>query len=98
MKTNRCQRLTYKLMADNRDLTICKDRGGRWSDWINLGDCKGTQKVDGVAGFQCGEGYQVRGRYCTRTLGGNFCKINGVDYKGKVMRHSFDCFSDECPG
>ena len=58
-KTNRCQRLSYKLIADNRErnLTFCREIiDGSWSSWTDLGDCKGTQKVDGVEGFRCGEG------------------------------------------
>ena len=58
-KTNRCQRLSYKMVAENkeRNLTICQDIiDGVWSDWSDLGECKGTQKVEGLEGFRCGEG------------------------------------------
>ena len=57
--TNRCQRLTYKMIADNkeRNLTFCRDIiDGTWSNWTDLGQCRGTQKVEGVEGFRCGEG------------------------------------------
>ena len=50
------------MIADHRErkLTICQDIiDGRWSNWTDLGDCKGTQKVEGVEGFRCGEGKTV---------------------------------------
>ena len=59
VETNRCQRLTYRMIADNRErnLTVCQAIiDGRWSDWSDLGECKGTQKIEDVGGFRCGEG------------------------------------------
>ena len=58
-KTNRCQRLSYKLIKTNseRNLTLCKEiKDGTWSSWTDLGDCKGAQKIEGVEGARCGEG------------------------------------------
>ena len=59
VETNRGQRLTYRLIADNweRNLTFCQEIiDGTWSNWSNLGECRGTQKVEGVEEFRCGEG------------------------------------------
>ena len=58
-KTNRCLRLSYKLIKTNseRNLTLCKEiKDGTWSSWTDLEGCKGTQRVDGVEGARCGEG------------------------------------------
>ena len=58
-KTNRCQRLSYKLIKTNseRNLTLCKEiKDGTWSSWTEMEVCKGTQKVEGVEGARCGEG------------------------------------------
>ena len=38
-KTNRCQRLIHKMIADNgeRKLAICKENDdGKWRDWIKI--------------------------------------------------------------
>ena len=54
--------MSYKLIADNkeRNLAVCQDLiDGRWTDWADLGNCKGTQEVEGVEGFHCGEGKTV---------------------------------------
>ena len=49
------------MIADNRErnLTVCKEiKDGMWSDWADLIDCKGTQKIDGSE-ERCGEGRTV---------------------------------------
>ena len=100
-KTNRCQRLSYKMIADNweRKLSICQEIvDGAWSDWRDLGDCKGLQEVEGVADYRCGLGYKHRQRNCVRTLGGKFCQLDGEDYKGTIKRTSAECISGDCPG
>ena len=100
-KTNRCQRLSYKMIADNweRKLSICQEIvDGEWSDWRDLGDCKGLQEVEGVADYRCGLGYKHRQRNCVRTLGGKFCQLDGEDYKGTIKRISAECISGDCPG
>ena len=100
-KTNRCQRLSYKLIADNRErkLTICKEIvDGKWTEWRDLGDCEGLEEVEGVANYTCGIGYQQQQRNCARTLGGKFCQLDEKDYKGTVMRNSEMCHSGDCPG
>ena len=100
-KTNRCQRLSYKMIAANweRKLSICQEIvDGTWSDWRDLGDCKGLQEVEGVADYRCGLGYKHRQRNCVRTLGGKFCQLDGKDYKGTIMRISAECISGDCPG
>ena len=97
-KTNRCQRLTYKMIADNRErkLAICQEIvDGKWSNWTDLGDCKGLQQVEN---YSCGPGYQHRERKCARTLGGKFCQVDGEDYEGRTMRISVECNSGDCPG
>ena len=100
-KTNRCQRLAYRLIDNNRKrkLAICKEIiDGKWTEWRDLGDCEGLEEVEGVANYTCGIGYQQQQRNCARTLGGTFCQLDGKDYKGTIMRHSVRCFSRSCPG
>ena len=68
--SNRCQRLTYKMMADNsrRNISLCTDIvDGTWTEWTDLEACMGGEKVDGLEGFQCGEGYKTQQRKCKRT-------------------------------
>ena len=99
-KTNRCQRLTHKMISYNSDrkLAICRDIiDGTWSEWTDMGACKGLEEVEGT-NYICGPGYKQRQRNCTRTLGGKFCQIDGQDYKGTIMRNSVECDSRECPG
>ena len=100
-KTNRCQRLTYRMIADNRErkLAICKEIvNGKWSEWSDLGDCVGLQEDEGVANYTCGLGYKQQQRSCTRTLGGKFCQVDGEDYRGRIERNSVECVSGDCHG
>jgi len=48
--SNRCQRLTYRLMADNseKNISLCKEIvDGSWSNWTDVGECKGVERVEG---------------------------------------------------
>ena len=86
------------MISDNREknLAICQDIvDGKWSNWTDLGDCKGLQQVEN---YSCGPGYQHRERKCARTLGGKFCQVDGEDYEGRIMRISVECDSGDCPG
>ena len=100
-KTNRCQRLAYRIIADNekRKLVICPEVvDGKWSNWTDLGRCEGLQEVEGVANYTCGLGYKQRQRNCARTLGGKFCQLDGKDYKGRIEKSLVRCNSVDCPG
>ena len=99
--SNRCQRLTHKMMADNsrRNISLCTDIvDGTWTEWTDLEDCRGLQKVDGLRRFRCGEGYKTQQRKCDRTLGGKFCQIDGEDYKSKTEPRISECSGQKCPG
>ena len=100
-KTNRCQRLSYKLIKTNseRNLTICKKIiDGKWTEWRDIVDCEGIQEVEGVPDYRCGLGYKQQEKSCVRTLGGTFCQLDGDDYKGTILRNSVKCHSGDCPG
>ena len=99
--SNRCQRLTYKMMADNsdRNISLCTEiRDGSWSSWTEVEECRGLEKVEGLRKYRCGEGYKTSERTCNRTLGGKFCQINGEEYRGILERRSVSCHSGDCPG
>ena len=58
-KTNRCQRLTHKMIADNseRKLAICqKIVDGKWSDWINIFGAPPTVYEGDVVTLYCQAG------------------------------------------
>ena len=98
--SNRCQRLTHRMMADNsrRNISLCTDIvDGTWTEWTDLEDCRGLEKVDGLL-IRCGEGYKTQQRKCKRTLGGKFCQLNGTDYRGIVELRPKICSSGDCPG
>ena len=99
--SNRCQRLTHRMMADNsrRNISLCTDIvDGTWTEWTDLEACRGLEKVDGLRKFRCGEGYKTQQRKCKRTLGGEFCQLDGTDYRGILERRSDNCSSGDCPG
>ena len=100
--SNRCRRLTYKMMADNsdRNISLCKEiPDGFWTNWTDVGACKGLEKVEGLENYRCGEGHKTVERSCTRNVGGAFCiQDDGTDYRGVSERRSFICYSGDCPG
>ena len=106
--SNRCQRLTYKMMADNsdRNISLCKEIvDGSWSNWTDVGECKGLEKVEdldkveGLENYRCGEGHKTVERSCTRNVGGAFCiQDDGTDYRGVSERSVVTCDSGNCPG
>ena len=99
--SNRCQRLTYKMMADNsdRNISLCKEiKDGSWTKWTDVEECKGLERVTGLEEYRCGYGYKTVERNCSRTVGGAFCKRGGEDYRGVLERRSVDCYSGDCPG
>ena len=105
--SNRCQRLTYRLMADNseKNISLCKEIvDGSWSNWTDVGECKGMERaegqdqVEGLENYRCGEGRKTVERSCHRTVGGTFCKSRGKDYRGVLERRSHECYSGDCPG
>ena len=100
--SNRCQRLTYKMMADNsdRNISLCKEiPDGFWTNWTDVGVCNGLEKVEGLENYRCGEGYKTVERSCSRTLGGAFCiQDDGTDYRGVSERSVVTCDSGDCPG
>ena len=93
--------MTYKMMADNsdRNISLCKEIvDGSWSNWTDVGECKGLEKVEGLENYRCGEGHKTVERSCTRNVGGAFCQRNGTDYRGVSERSVVNCDSGDCPG
>ena len=59
------------MIADNRErnLAVCQEIiDGRWSDWSDSGECKGSQKIEGVEGFRCGEGKKLGRKSLTTAM------------------------------
>ena len=88
------------MISDNpRKIKECDEIvDGNWTEWMDLGECKGTQVVEDLEDNKCGEGFKEQERNCTKTLGGRFCKLDdGSDYKGIIYRRSIECHALDCP-